>query len=289
MAADFLSTRLPGTRIWCSQPTWANHPSVFAAAGLQVDYYKYLHAASHTIDIDGMLADVDQMPAGDVILLHGCCHNPSGIDPTPQQWTVIAERIVQRGLLPLIDFAYQGFADGLQSDATGLRGLCDLVDEALVATSYSKNFGLYRERVGALTVVGQQSHATAAVLSHLKQCIRTNYSNPPAHGAGIVDTVLHDTTLRQQWEQEVAGMRDRINGTRRLFVQTMKQHAPQHDFSFIERQRGMFSFSGLTADQVARLRSDYSIYIVGSGRINVAGITPANVQRLCQAIAEVLK
>ena len=212
-----------------------------------------------------------------------------GIDPTLPQWTEIAQRIVKRRLLPLIDFAYQGFADGLEEDAAGLRALCDRVDEVLIASSYSKNFGLYRERVGALTVVGQNRDATAAVLSHLKQCVRANYSNPPAHGAEIVDTILNDPRLRQQWEREVAGMRDRINGMRRLFVQTMKQYAPERDFSFIERQRGMFSSSGLTTEQVARLRQDYSIYMVSSGRINVAGITPTNVQRLCQAIGEVLR
>lgn len=288
VAADFLQSRFSGIRIWCSQPTWANHPSVFQAAGLKVETYPYLNASAHQLDLDPMLAALDQMAAGDVVLLHGCCHNPTGIDPTPEQWKQITDRVVQRKLVPLIDFAYQGFADGLEPDAAGLRTLCEAVDEALIASSYAKNFALYRERVGALLAIGQDAETTTAVLSHLKQCVRTNYSNPPAHGALIVDTILNDSGLRGQWEQEVCQMRDRINGTRRLFVQTMQKHAPDRDFSFIERQRGMFSFSGLTGEQVARLKKEYSIYIVGSGRINVAGITPSNIERLCQAIASVL-
>ncbi len=288
VAADFLQSRFPGIRIWCSQPTWANHPNVFQAAGLSVEYYPYLDAAAHQLDFSGMLAALDQIPEGDAVLLHGCCHNPSGVDPTPEQWREIAERIRQRKLLPFVDFAYQGFGEGLEADAVGVRLLCEAVDEALIASSYAKNFSLYRERVGALMVIGQDASVKDAALSHLKQCIRTNYSNPPAHGAGIVSTILNDASLRKAWEQELSQMRDRINGMRRLFVQTMQKHAPRQDFSFIERQRGMFSFSGLSSDQVARLRDEHAIYIVGSGRINVAGITPANIDRLCQAVATVL-
>ncbi|MDG2381795.1 MAG: aspartate/tyrosine/aromatic aminotransferase [Pirellulaceae bacterium] len=288
VAADFIKTRLPTNKIWTSAPTWANHPNIFAAAGLEQDSYPYLDPATNGLNLEGMLACIDQMSAGDVILLHGCCHNPSGIDPTADQWKEIASRVQSRGLLPLVDFAYQGFSEGIEQDARGLHAICEQVAEVLIASSYSKNFGLYRERIGALTAVGGDSAAAAAALSHLKACIRCNYSNPPAHGAEIVQTILGDASLRQQWEAELTEMRDRINGMRDLFVKTMKEQAPDRNFEFIRTQRGMFSFSGLTKEQVTQLRDEDSIYIVGSGRINVAGITPANIDQLCSAISKVI-
>ena len=235
-----------------------------------------------------MLDCIDQMPAGDVILLHGCCHNPSGIDPTPDQWQQIASRVKARGLLPLVDFAYQGFADGLQQDALGLHAICQQADELLIASSYSKNFGLYRERIG-----GADGRRPRHILcSRNAQSPQGVYSKqlfqPTRPRAEIVQTILSDPGLREQWGIELKAMRDRINGMRDLFVKTMKKHAPDRDFEFIRTQRGMFSFSGLTKEQVNRLRDEDSIYIVGSGRINVAGITPGNIDVLCRAIAKVI-
>ena len=224
-----------------------------------------------------------------MVLLHGCCHNPTGIDPTPEQWPQIAEVVRGRGLLPLIDFAYQGFGDGLHEDAAGLHEMCRSSQELLVCTSYSKNFGLYSERVGALTIIAGTADAAEAALSHVRTCIRVNYSNPPQHGAAIVAMVLGDAELRSQWEAELTQMRERINGMRKRFVETMHAKAPKHDFSFIAQQLGMFSFSGLTPLQVDELRSKYSIYVVASGgRINIAGMTNSNMDRLCEAIAAVL-
>ena len=288
IAADFVSRRFPQAKVWCSRPTWANHPSIFKAAGLGVEHYAYLDGQARSLDFDAMLSDLMRLPAGDVVVLHGCCHNPSGVDPTPGQWQQIADCLYQRKLIPLLDFAYQGFGTGLDQDAYGIRTVADRCDELLVCSSFSKNFGLYRERVGALTVVATTATIAEAVLSHLKLCVRTNFSNPPAHGAAIVQSILSDEELRQSWTAELTQMRNRINDMRKLFVETMKQHAPQHDFSFLLEQTGMFSFSGLTGEQVDKLRDEHAIYIVRSGRINVAGITPGNVQKLCRAITAVL-
>ena len=288
VAADFIRQQFPNATIWMSKPTWANHGSIFAAAGVPTSSYAYYDAEDYDLDFEGMLADLNKIPAGDVLLLHGCCHNPSGIDPSIEQWKQIGDVIAQRQLLPLVDFAYQGFGMGLEQDAAGLLELVRPNAELLIASSFSKNFGLYRERVGALTVVAQDADATAVAMSHVKKAIRANYSNPPYHGGGIVETILSDAELRRQWHGELAAMRDRINGVRDLFVEKMNEKAPQSDFSFIARQKGMFSFSGLSPLQVDELKSKHSIYIVNSGRINVAGITQGNIDRLCEAIASVL-
>ena len=288
VAGDFLRGHFQSSNIWCSKPTWANHPKVFESAGITVNAYAYFCPDSNGLNFDGMLNDLNQIPKGDVVVLHGCCHNPCGVDPSIEQWKQIAEVIKQRELMPLVDFAYQGFADGVESDAAGLRTLAESIDEMLVASSYSKNFGLYCERVGVLTAVGKNANSAAAILSHLKATVRTNYSNPPSHGAAVVSTILSDAQLRSEWEAELAGMRNRIAEMRQLFVAKMSEYASGRDFTFIQDQCGMFSFSGLTADQVNRLREEFSIYIVGSGRINVAGITSKNVDRLCKSIAACL-
>lgn len=288
VAADFIKQNFPGATVWMSKPTWANHPNIFNAAGVPTETYAYYDAANFALDFDAMLADLKKVPAGDVALLHGCCHNPSGVDPSAAQWKQIGDVLSERTVLPLVDFAYQGFGDGLDEDAAGIRELCRPGSELLVASSFSKNFGLYRERVGALTAIAPDADAAKAAMSHIKRAIRANYSNPPFHGGAVVGTVLGDEELRQQWLSELADMRSRINGMRELFVGTMKQKAPDRDFSFIATQRGMFSFSGLSPTQVDELKSKHSIYIVGSGRINVAGITEANIGRLCDAIASVL-
>ncbi len=288
VAGEFIARNLRGASIWCSSPTWANHGNIFAAAGLQVQNYAYFDKATNGLNFDGMLGDLQKIPAGDVVLLHGCCHNPTGIDPTPEQWEQIAALVSERKLLPLLDFAYQGFGDGIQEDAVGLRALAATGTELLTCSSFSKNFGLYNERVGALTAIASSSESAQVVLSRIKQTIRANYSNPPAHGASVVSTVLSDDGLRSQWEGELTEMRNRINAMRSAFVEAMKARLPDRDFSFIARQRGMFSFSGLTPVQVDELRSKHAIYIVGSGRINVAGITPSNIDRLCDSITAVM-
>lgn len=288
VAGDFIKAVVPQVRVWLSQPTWPNHPSVFRAAGLAVETYPYFDPTTNELVFDQMLATLREIPAGDVVVLHGCCHNPTGIDLSLEQWSRVADVVEERGLLPIVDFAYQGLAEGLRADAAGITTLCRPGVTVLIASSFSKNFGLYNERVGALTIVAASAPAADAVLSHVKQCIRANYSNPPAHGAAIVTTVLNDAVLRAMWEDEVTAMRSRIAAMRRLFVETLTAMGVTRDFSFITRQRGMFSFSGLTPEQVQRLREHYSIYIVNSGRINVAGMTEANMRPLCEAIAAVL-
>ncbi|MBI1312776.1 aminotransferase class I/II-fold pyridoxal phosphate-dependent enzyme [bacterium] len=288
VAADFLKHNLGSDTIWCSTPTWPNHPKVFKAGGIEVKNYPYFDADSHGVNVDAMLEAIRKMPAGNVICLHACCHNPTGADPTMEQWKQIADAVYERGLLPLLDFAYLGFGDGIQQDAAALLQFARPETELLVASSYSKNFGLYSERVGALSVVTQNRDAVKTVDSQLKATIRTNYSNPPEHGAAIVSTILNDADLTAQWESELAAMRDRINGMRTLFTQKMSEKLPDREFTFIERQRGMFSYTGLTPEQVDRLREEHSVYIVRDGRINVAGISHANVDALCAAIAKVL-
>lgn len=288
VAADTIAKLMPGAAIWISTPTWPNHPSVFQASGLEVKSYPYFDPKSNALDFDAMMATLRQIPEGDVLLIHGACHNPTGVDLSPAQWQAVAEVVVERKILPLIDFAYQGFADGLEEDAVGLRTIANSGIDFLVANSYSKNFGLYSERTGALTAVAQNEEAAQTFLSHIKQAIRANFSNPPSHGGAIVATVLNDPQLRAQWEREVGEMRDRINGLRHLFVETLNEKGVERDFSFITRQRGMFSFSGLTPDQVKALRDDYAIYIVGSGRISVAGMSESSMDYLCAAIADVI-
>lgn len=289
IGADFVKRFLPDATIWISNPTWPNHPSVFQSAGLKVESYPYFDAANNRVDFEAMMAKLRALPSGDVLLLHGCCHNPTGADLSTDQWREVAAVAQERGLLPLLDFAYQGFAEGLEEDAAGVRLMAEACPESLIANSYSKNFGLYSERVGALTLVAKNADSAEAALSHIKQVIRANYSNPPSHGGKVVETILGDAALRQQWEAEVTDMRARINSIRDLFVETLNEKGVDRDFSFIARQRGMFSFSGLTADQVKKLRDQYAIYAVSSGRINVAGMTEANMEYLCSAIADVLK
>jgi aspartate/tyrosine/aromatic aminotransferase len=288
VAGDYLNTLHPGAKLWLSNPTWANHNTIFAAAGMTCESYDYRDPATNGLDFDAMCASIKKIPAGDVILLHGCCHNPTGIDPTPEQWAIVGDLLAEQGVIPLVDFAYHGLADGIDKDRLGLLELAKKVKQMMICSSFSKNFGLYRERTGALTIVADDSEQAATVMSQVKLRIRYNYSNPPSHGGQIVATVLGDKELRAQWIEEVAEIRNRINEMSHLFVDTLKQKGVTQDFSSIIEQRGMFSFSGLTKEQVEKLREDYSIYIVGSGRINVAGMTPDNMDRLCEAIKAVL-
>ena len=290
-AGDYLHHVHPGATVWLSEPTWPNHPNIFKAAGVPTRTYRYYDPAANALDIDGVLDAFRTIPAGDVVLLHGCCHNPTGVDPTAEQWRAVADALAQRGIVPLVDFAYQGLAEGLAEDAAGLRTLLDTVDEAIICSSFSKNFGLYCERTGALTIVAKHQNAAIRAMSHIKTCIRANYSNPPAHGGAIVTAILTDKKLTDLWQDELALMRRRIHGMRKLFADTLDAKGvtlPGDDNTFIIRQRGMFSFSGLNRRQVDALREKFSVFIVGSVRINIAGMTEANMDRLCEAIAAVL-
>ncbi|WP_075181182.1 amino acid aminotransferase [Pantoea sp. 1.19] len=288
IAADFLATQTAVKRVWISNPSWPNHKNVFESAGLTVCEYRYYDAERHALDFDGLKASLNEAAAGDVVLFHGCCHNPTGIDPTAEQWRELAALSQEKGWLPLFDFAYQGFARGLEEDAEGLRIFAASHQELIVASSYSKNFGLYNERVGALTLVAAAAETAATAFSQVKATIRANYSNPPAHGAAVVATILNTPALRTQWEQELTAMRQRIQLMRQLFVDTLAAKGANRDFRFIIAQNGMFSFSGLTKDQVVRLREEFGVYAVNSGRVNVAGMTPDNMPALCEAIVAVL-
>jgi aspartate/tyrosine/aromatic aminotransferase len=288
VAGDFIKRANPNARIWVSSPTWPNHPPLFCAAGLNVETYPYFDPASNCVDFDAMRAGLERVGQGDVVLLHGSCHNPTGADLAPGQWQHVAALLERKGVVPLIDFAYQGFGRGLGEDAQGVRILLDRLPESMIATSYSKNFGLYNERTGALTIVSRSQAVADAALSQVKIAIRQNYSNPPAHGAQIVATILKSPQLTAEWELELDAIRKRIRELRRLFVEGLHARGVDRDFSCLEDQNGMFSYTGLTKDQVGRLKTDHSIYIVDSGRINVAGLTTKNLPVVCEAIASVL-
>lgn len=290
VAAGFLTNQLSPIRIWIPSPTWANHPSVFTAEGLPMESYRYLAADKTSFDFVGMLEDLTtKTSAGDAVLLHACCHNPTGVDPTADQWRQIAAALAEKRLIPVIDFAYQGFGDGLGEDTVGIREVLSVCEEAIICNSFSKNFGLYSERVGAISLVAADAAAATASQSQLKSIVRCNYSNPPRHGAAIVSTILDDESLTQMWHGELAEMRTRIKQLRTQFVEAMKSTGAGHDFSFLLSQNGMFSFSGLNKMQVDLLKNEHSIYIVGSGRINVAGMSEDRMDQLCEAVAGVLE
>ncbi len=288
VAADFIASQFPQVTTWTSEPTWPNHPNIFHAAGFQVKTYPYFESSRNRFTHESMLKALRTLSKNDLVLLHGCCHNPTGVDPTLDQWREISQLLESRSAVPLFDLAYQGLAGGLREDVQGVLQFLLPGRELMIASSFSKNFGLYAERVGALTLVADSQDTAEKALSHIKICIRKNYSSPPNHGAAIVTEILQDTELRKLWEGEVAVMRERINGIRRHFVERLKAKGILRDFSFIQDQQGMFSFTGLSSGQVDLLRNKYSIYLVSSGRINVAGITTANLDYLCQAISEVL-
>lgn len=288
IAAEFIKRQTKAQNVWISTPTWPNHNAIFNAVGMTIREYRYYDAERKALDWDNLIADLSNANEGDVVLFHGCCHNPTGIDPTPEQWKQLAELSVKNGWLPLFDFAYQGLANGLNEDAVGLRTFAANHKELLVASSFSKNFGLYNERVGAFTLVAENADIATTALTQVKSIIRTLYSNPASHGGATVATVLNDPQLRQEWENELTEMRERIKKMRHLFVQLLKEYGAKQDFGFIMEQNGMFSFSGLTPEQVDRLREEFAIYAVRSGRINVAGITEDNIRYLCESIVKVL-
>jgi aspartate/tyrosine/aromatic aminotransferase len=288
VAADFLAQEGGAGIVWLPEPTWPNHPQLFSLAGYEVRTYPYLQPGEARVDIDALLGGLGAAREGDLVLLHGSCHNPTGVDPSVDDWRRIGDLLEDRHLLPIVDFAYQGFGDGLREDADWIAGLVRPGMELLIATSYSKNFALYNERVGALTLVAVDATAAESAESHVKIAIRANYSNPPAHGAEIVTTILGDPALRAQWETELAGMRGRIHANRRRLVDGLESRAIPGDWAPIARQRGMFALLGLSKEQVARLRSDHGVYVVGAGRINVAGITTANLDPFADALAKVV-
>lgn len=288
IAAEFIKRQTAAKNVWISAPTWPNHNAIFKAVGMNICDYRYYDKTTHALDWDGMLEDLAKAQAGDVVLLHGCCHNPTGIDPTPEQWATLAKMSAEKGWLPLFDFAYQGFANGLEEDAVGLRTFAANHKELLVSSSYSKNFGLYNERVGAFTLVAEDEEVATRAFSQVKTIIRTLYSNPAAHGASAVATVLADDQLKAQWIAELDEMRGRIKAMRQKFVELLAKHGAKQNFDFIIQQNGMFSFSGLSAEQVDRLKEEFAIYAVRSGRINVAGITEQNIDYLCESIVKML-
>ena len=287
-AGEFIKTCTPGATIWVSNPTWANHQGVFKAAGLNVKTYPYYDYENNGLDFDGMLAALKQVSKDDAVLLHACCHNPSGMDLNKEQWQQVADVAKQVGFIPVVDMAYQGFGQDLDTDAFGLRLMADTVEQMVICSSCSKNFGLYRERIGACSIIGKSAIAADIINSVLLSVVRVNYSMPPAHGAAIVETILDSAELTTQWHGELTEMRDRINGMRQLLVEQLAANGVTRDFSFITKQNGMFSFLGIDKEQVQRLQDEFSIYIVGSSRISLAGISPDNVGYLTQSIAKVL-
>ena len=288
VGAELIKRARPDATIWVSDPTWANHVPLLGSAGIKIETYPYYNKDTHALNADAMLSALAKIPSGDLVLLHGCCHNPSGVDLKPVEWQAVARICNERGLLPFIDLAYQGLGDGLDDDAAGLRIMAEACPELIVASSYSKNFGLYRERVGALQIVTSSSAAVSVVQSQLDSVVRTSYSMPPAHGAAIVEIILGDEALNLAWVQELDEMRDRINGLRNALAERLGSATGQ-DFSFIRKQRGMFSFLGISPEQVSRLQKECGIYVVGSSRINVAGINNANVDYFLASCARILK
>ncbi len=288
VGADFLKRFFPASQVRISNPSWENHSALFEAAGFAVNHYPYYDAQTHDLDFTSMLDTLKGLPALSIVLLHACCHNPTGVDLSREEWMRLVDLFQTTRLIPFLDFAYQGFSEGIDADAFAVRAFAEAGIPCLIANSFSKSFNLYRERVGALTVLTANEEEAKRVRSQVKRIIRTNYSNPASHGGQIVASVLTDADLRTRWEGELAEMRERIHRMRGLFVRRLREKGVEQDFSFIELQRGMFSYSGLPREAVDRLRNEYSIYIVGSGRICVAALNEKNIDYVCEAIAEAL-
>ncbi|WP_313703224.1 amino acid aminotransferase [Massilia sp.] len=287
LGADFLKRFSPESEVFISDPSWENHRALFESAGFIVNNYTYYDPATHGVNFEGMLASLNKMPQGSIVVLHACCHNPTGADLTQEQWGQVIAAVQQNGLVPFLDMAYQGFGSGIAEDGAVVRRFVDAGGPLLVSNSFSKSFSLYGERVGALSVVASNAEEAARLLSQLKRVVRTNYSNPPIHGGKVVATVLSTPELRQMWEDELAGMRVRIKEMREALVQKLAEKAPGRDFAFVREQVGMFSYSGLTKEQVGKLR-EQSIYAVDTGRICVAALNSKNIDLVVDAIAKVL-
>ncbi|MFB2642627.1 amino acid aminotransferase [Shewanella bicestrii] len=288
VAGDLIKRCNPNAVLWVSDPTWANHTGLFEAAGITVKTYPYYDYDTKSLKFDEMLSALAQVGPNDVVLFHACCHNPSGMDLTTEQWDKVVALTKEQGFTPLIDMAYQGFGDGVDIDAYGVRKMAAAVDNMILCSSCSKNFGLYRERIGSCSVVAKDANTANIAHSVLLYVVRCLYSMPPAHGAAIVETILGSAELKQEWLDELKVMRDRINGNRAILVEKLKANGVERDFGFIARQKGMFSFLGVNPEQVARLQKEFSIYMVGSSRISIAGISEDNVDYLAKSIAKVL-
>lgn len=288
VAAELIKTANPSATIWVSDPTWGNHIPLLGNTGLTIRQYPYFDAATSAVDFDSMMAALAQVKAGDLVLLHGCCHNPSGADLSPEQWRRVAALALETRFTPFVDMAYQGFADDLDADAYGLRYLVDKLPEVVVAASCSKNFGVYRDRVGLVGLLAASPASAQAAMSHMLSIVRGIYSMPPDHGAALVADVLTDAELRRRWESEVAEMRGRINKLRERFSAAMQIRLGSNRFDFVKRQKGMFSFLGLTETQVLRLRDEYGIYMLNSSRASISGFNAANLDYVCDAIAQVV-
>ncbi|MEC4167427.1 amino acid aminotransferase [Pseudomonas sp. MS-1(2024)] len=288
IGADFLKQLQPNAVVAISDPSWENHRALFETAGFPVQNYRYYDAASHDVNRAGMLEDLNALPAGSIVVLHACCHNPTGVDLTPADWQNVLDVVKTKGLIPFLDMAYQGFGDGIDEDAAAVRLFAESGLSFFVSSSFSKSFSLYGERVGALSIITESADESARVLSQVKRVIRTNYSNPPTHGATIAAAVLNSPELRAMWEEELAEMRLRIRGMRLQMVELLSKKAPGHDFSFVARQRGMFSYSGLTVEQVTRLRTEFGIYALDTGRICVASLNQRNIEAVTDAIVQVI-
>lgn len=289
LAAEFIKKANSDATVWVSNPTWANHIPLLGSAGLKIAEYPYYDYATHSVRFDEMLECLDKVPAGDVVLLHGCCHNPCGADLSQEQWQQVRDVALKQNFTVFIDLAYQGLGDGLNEDVYGVRLMAEALSELIVVTSCSKNFGLYRERVGALTMICDTPTAASVATTQIAAAARAMYSMPPDHGAALVQMILNNATLRHEWDKELTEMRNRINGLRAQFVAQLKTIGVEEDFSFIEREKGMFSFLGVNVEQVQSLVKDYSIYLVNSSRINVAGINDDNIEYLATSLATVLK
>lgn len=289
VGATFLKTLVPNAKIAISRPSWENHRAIFENAGFEVVEYPYYNADTKGLDLNGMLQALEQLPAQSIVVLHACCHNPTGIDPTLEQWQQIADALVAKQHIPFIDIAYQGFGSGLEADATVVRLLAQRQIPMLISSSFSKSFALYGERVGALTVLTTEAAQSPRVLSQLKRLARSNYSNPPTHGATIISTIFNDKTLLQQWQSELTQMRERIQKMRHQLVAKLKEHGVEQNMDFVLEQNGMFSYSGLTQAQVQQLRDEDAIYALDTGRICVAALNDNNIDTVAAAIARVLK
>ncbi|WJK11464.1 amino acid aminotransferase [Pseudomonas fluorescens] len=288
LAADFIAQCLPGKGVWLSNPTWPIHETIFAAAGVKISHYPYV-GSDNRLDVDAMLAVLNEVPKGDVVLLHACCHNPTGFDLSHDDWQRVLDVVRRRDLLPLIDFAYQGFGDGLEQDAWSTRLFAAELPELLITSSCSKNFGLYRDRTGALIVCAKTADKLIDIRSQLAHIARNLWSTPPDHGAAVVATILADPELKRRWADEVEAMRLRIAQLRSGLVEALEPHGLRERFAHIGVQRGMFSYTGLSPEQVKNLREHHSVYMVSSGRANVAGIDATRLDLLAEAIANVCK
>ena len=289
VGADLINATRAGCKIWVSDPTWANHIPVFEAAGLDIQVYPYFDKDSSSLRFDDMMVALEQPGPGDVVLFHACCHNPCGVSPEPEQWQAISDLATVRGFTPMVDMAYQGFERGLNEDALSVRLFAEKCPEVIVASSCSKNFAVYRERTGALSVVCTSTRNADDVVTVINSLTRQNYSMPPTHGPATVDIILHSEELSALWRQEVSDMRDRINSLRSKLVEKIAAAGIEKDFSFLERQSGMFSFMGLSVEQVRRLREEYSIYTVDSARVNIASFNAKNIDYFVEALKDVLE